>query len=320
MNLVFYSMIIIVTSLCIYYLGNIFSSASSKIGEYLNLSKSVKGATFDAVAGSMPELMVALFSVIFFQKFEVGIGTISGSALFNLLIIPGICVLVSPKIFRISKEVLTRDALFYIISEFTLLVLILNYPTWGLIISSILILIYFIYVKRIVVDTKKTHKLLKVRTIQKINIKKESAIFLSTMFLMGFATYFLTEAAIKVSEILNISPVIVAFTIIASATSIPDTVISYINAKKGNIDDAMSNVFGSNIFDILIGLGLPLLIYNIIKGPVSISFDYLEIVLGLHGATIMLFYFLIQEDRLKKSEGILLLALYLIFVIYVVTL
>jgi len=320
MSLVFHSIIIVFTSIFIFYLGNKFSVASSRMGEYLRLSKSVKGATFDAVASSMPELMVALFSVIFFHKIEVGIGTIAGSALFNLLIIPGICVLVSSKIFRISKEVMSRDALFYIISVFALLVLLLYQGVWGFGVTFFLIGIYGLYLHKIVVDSKKYNSRVKEYIVQKINIFKEISIFFLTMFFMGVATYLLTESAIEISTILNISPIIIAFTIIAAATSIPDTVISVLNAQRGNIDDAMSNVFGSNIFNILIGLGLPLLIYNVLVSPVTISFDYLEIILGLMGATIMLFYFLIQENRLKKSEGVLLLVLYMVFVFYVVSL
>jgi len=317
MTIITSSLIILTTSVLIYFLGEKFAEASTNIGNHFNLSKSVKGATFDAIAGSMPELMVALFSVIFFHKFEVGIGTIAGSALFNLLIIPGICVLISPQIFRVTNKVLSRDALFYIISIFILLVLVMYAKTWGLLVAIILIGTYFLYIRKIIIDTKreKKEKTLKENSTQ---LTKEILTFISTMLLMGVATYFLTESAIHISELLNISPIIIAFTIIAAATSIPDTVISVYNAKKGNIDDAMSNVFGSNIFDILMGLGLPLLIYVITVGNVTIIFDYLEIILGLLGATIMLFYFLIQENKLSKYEGVLLLILYILFVIYII--
>jgi cation:H+ antiporter len=307
--------IIILASLVIYFLGNKFAEASSNLGDYFKLAKSVKGATFDAIASSMPELMVALFSVIIFHKFEVGIGTIAGSALFNLLIIPGLCVLVAPKVFKVSKEVISRDALFYIISVFVLLVLILYFKVWGIIIAIVLILIYLMYVLKIISHTKKGKG--KVEN-KEVSFFKNAGIFLITMIGMGFATYFLTGAAINFSEAVGISPIIIAFTVIAAATSIPDTVISVVNAKKGNLDDATSNVFGSNIFDILLGLGIPILIYFFLVGPVEIVFEHLEIVLGLLGATIMLFYFMIEEHTLSKKEGVLLLILYLFFIGYVI--
>ena len=317
MNLIINLGIIIFASVIIFYIGNIFAKSSSKIGDYFNLPRSVKGATFDAIASSLPELFVSLFAVIFFHKFEVGIGTIAGSALFNLLIIPGICVLVAPVAFKVSKKVISRDAMFYIISVFVLLVLLLYFKTWGILIAGILLFIYLIYIKEIVSHSKK-HRRENKKNHQEIKFSKELAIFFSTMIGIGVATYFLTMSSINLSEILNISPIIIAFTITAAATSVPDAVISISNARKGDIDDAVSNVFGSNIFDILVGLGLPLLIYTIFIGPLKIVFQNIEIILGLLGATIILLYFFAQEEKLSKKQGIFLLFMYLIFLSYVI--
>ena len=57
-----------------------------------------------------------------------------------------------------------------------------------------------------------------------------------------------------------------SFFIAAVASSVPDTILSFYDAKKGQFDDAFSNAFGSNIFDICIGLGLPLFIYTLLNG------------------------------------------------------
>jgi cation:H+ antiporter len=317
--LIVYILGIIATSILIFVFGNYFARASSNLGDYFNLPKSVKGATFDAIASSLPELLVALFAVIFFNQFEVGIGTIAGSALFNLLIIPGICVLVTKGIFKVSKEVISRDALFYIISVFILLVLILYFPSWGIVVSILLLLAYLIYVREIIIDSKEYK-----RNNPKRKEKREKKISrdIWTFFIMiigiGIVTYFLTNFSIEISKLLNVSPIIIAFTITAAATSIPDAAISIINARKGNLDDATSNVFGSNIFDIFVGLGLPLLIYSIFLGPVEIVFDQLEILIGLLGSTIIVLYFFARKEKLTKKQGIILLILYLVFLGYVI--
>lgn len=314
--------IIIFCSIIIWKVGDRFASASSNIGDYLRLPRSVKGATFDAIASSFPELMVALFSVISFHKFEVGIGTIAGSALFNLLVIPGIAVLVAPKAFKVSQEIFNRDALFYLIAVFALLTALISTKMWGLIIPIIFILIYIWYVKDIIKDTKAHRNKKQVKTIEEkiskeIRLGKNIITALITMTIMGVATYFLTEQAIVFSQALGINPIIISFTIIAAATSIPDTVVSVVNAKKGNIDDATSNVFGSNIFDILVGLSIPLILAYFYNGPVLINFSHMEIIFGLFGATIISLYFL-RKYLIKKREGIILLLMYLVFVIYVV--
>lgn len=320
MSILIESAIILISSIVIFFAGERFAESSSKIGDYFKLPRDVKGATFDAVSSSLPELLVALYSVIIFKQFEVGIGTIAGSALFNLLVIPGICVFLAPVAFKVSKKVISRDALFYMISVFTLIVLIIYFKEWGLIISLFLMLIYLVYLRDIIKHTKIHKKALKHKKQENIELTKEVSIFFVLMLIIGVFTFLLTNSAINLSHALGISPIIIAFTIIAAATSVPDTAISVINAKKGDIDDATSNVFGSNIFDILIGIGLPLLIYTLIKGPVVIEFANLEIILGLLGSTILVLYFFAEDHTLNKQQAITLLLMYLLFVAYIVSL
>ena len=312
--------VIIFSSFIIYLAGNRFAESSSKIGDYFNLPRDVKGATFDAIASSLPELLVALYSVIIFKQFEIGIGTIAGSALFNLLVIPGICVFVAPVAFKVGKKVLSRDALFYMVAVFALIVLLIYFKTWGLIIAILLLSIYLIYIKEIISHTRAHKKKYKHKTSEEIKFVKELLIFFLLIVVIGVFTFLLTDSAINLSHILGISPIIIAFTVIAAATSIPDTIISVVNARKGDIDDATSNVFGSNIFDILVGIGLPLLIYYIYKGAVGITFGNLEIVLGLLGSTILVLYFFGDNHTLSRKEAGILLFMYLVFVVYTIIL
>ncbi|MAG01913.1 hypothetical protein CMI42_01115 [Candidatus Pacearchaeota archaeon] len=308
---------IILSSIVIFFSAKRFAKSSSAIGDYLNLPRDVKGATFDAVSSSMPELLVALFSIIFFQKFEVGIGTIAGSALFNLLIIPGICVFVAPVAFTVSRKVISRDALFYMASIFVLIVLLMYFKTWGLLIAIILLATYLVYVYEIIIHTRK-HQEKNNHNNTKSKISKEVFPFIFNFIIIGIFTFFLTRSSIDLSTLLGVSPIIIAFTITAAATSIPDTIISIVNAKNGDVDDATSNVFGSNIFDILVGIGLPLLIYTIYQGSVIIEFANLEIVLGLLGSTILILYFFADTHTLNKKHGFTLLLMYLVFVSYTV--
>src|SRR6056297_804974 len=225
MGLILNLIIIVLTSFVIFYFGNIFAKSSSNIGDYLNLPRSIKGATFDAVASSLPELLVALFSVIFFKKFEVGIGTIAGSALFNLLIIPGICVLIAPVAFKVGRKVITRDAIFYIISVFVLLFMVFHFKTWGTIIALVFLLIYVLYLRDIIKHSKEYKREIKKKKKKiddgHIKITREILVFLGTMAIIGLATYFLTHSSIALSEILNVPAVIIAFSITAAATSVP---------------------------------------------------------------------------------------------------
>jgi len=128
----------------------------------------------------------------------------------------------------------------------------------------------------------------------------------------------MTEHAIGLADALRIPAIIVAFTIIAAATSFPDTIISVVNAKKGNIDDATANVFGSNIFDILVGLSIPLLVALFYNGQVNIAFKNLQVIVGLLGATILVLYFLAKSNTLNKKQAWIMLFMYFVFLAYVI--
>lgn len=318
MSIILSIILIILMSYIIYYIGEYFANASSNLGDYWNLPKSVKGATFDAISSSMPELMIAIFSVISFGKFEVGIGTIAGSAFFNILIIPAICVLVAPIPFKVSKEVIYRDAKFYIFAAGSLLALVLITKEWGFLIAGILLTGYGAYILTLTKHTKE-HRIKNSAKKILINIKKELLTFLITLGIMGFATYILTEQSINLSEALRISPIIIAFTIIAAATSVPDAVVSITNAKKGDIEDATSNAFGSNIFDIFIGLGIPVLLAAIINGSTTIIFENIEVLIALFISSIAIFLLFHIKDTINKKEAIIMLITYAIFFIYIVT-
>lgn len=143
---------------------------------------------------------------------------------------------------------------------------------------------------------------------------------LFTLLIIGIASYFLVEHAISLSNFFGIPPIIISFTVIAAATSVPDLVISASNARKGNISDASSNVFGSNIFDILVGLGLPILIAQLLKIPVIISVESMTIVFGLLASTVVALYIFAEKMSLTKPKAVLILLIYFGLLAYTISL
>ncbi|MCB9362140.1 sodium:calcium antiporter [Candidatus Woesearchaeota archaeon] len=312
--------VIVVSSVIVYFASERFAGTSSRLGDYLHLPRSVKGATFDAVSSSLPELLIALFSVIFFQKFEVGIGTIAGSAMFNLLIIPGICVLIAPVAFKVSADIISRDGLFYTMSVFALLAALLYTKSWGIGIPLIFLFMYGWYIKHMYTHTVKYQNNKKPdASVKKISLVSEIGLAFVMLLIIGFATYFLTDHAIQLADALGVAPIIIAFTVVAAATSVPDAVISFVNARNGNIDDAVSNVFGSNIFNVFVGLSIPILLYVFLTGEkVLIAFSNMEIILGLLGSTIIVLLYLAEDHMIDRKEAWYMLGMYALFVVYIV--
>lgn len=310
--------VIALTSIIIYFAGKKFGPASSNLGDRLRLPRSVKGATFDAVSSSMPELMISIFSVLLFHRFELGIGTVAGSALFNLLVIPALCVFAAPITFKASKEIVDRDGLFYIFSTIVLF-LLLYMLVWNFFIGLFLFLGYVLYLSLLWRDTVFHKK--NIKSVKKIKNSVKLNVFwvISMTSVMGVACYFMVEHAIIFADLMSIHPLLIGFTVIAAATSVPDAVISIVNSKKGDVDDAASNVFGSNIFDIMVGVGVPVMIASAF-GPVIINFAHPELVLGLVLSAIITMGIFRMGYYLSNKNAIILILVYLAFITYIICL
>ncbi len=121
---------------------------------------------------------------------------------------------------------------------------------------------------------------------------------------------------------LGIPVMFVALILASAASSFPDTIISMKDAKKGNYDDAISNALGSNIFDVCFALGLPLMIFTLIHGPITMPEEIVrqstELRFLLWLLTIVVVVLFISGKYLGRKKAYLLLAMYALFVVYVV--
>ncbi|MCF6332472.1 MAG: calcium/sodium antiporter [Draconibacterium sp.] len=330
---------ILVLLVCFVLLARIvdlfFISSLDKISKDLRLSSDAAGATLMAVGSSAPELFVALFAVLKPGEHQViGIGSIVGSAIFNLLVIVGAVALVKKT--KLTWQPIIRDLLFYVLAVGLLLMFIWDGRlTIGE--SSILLAVYVLYVVA-VVYWRRILPYPEVGFIQKIenqqgkknNLTKplDQALrfifpssekyylsFFFSIFIIAALSYLLVEVAILLAHGLQIPESIIALTVLAIGTSVPDLFSSLIVAKQGRGDMAVSNAIGSNIFDILVGLGLPFLIVMLISGgSIGTGGDLTSSSLILFASVIFLFLFLIiSKWKVGKITGIILLTLYLFY-------
>ncbi len=336
MLLVLYSIAMLA---CFLFLARIvdlfFISSLDKISNKLKLSSDVAGATLMAAGSSAPELFVALFSVLKPGEHQgIGIGSIVGSALFNILVIVGIASIVRKS--KLTWQPILRDLIFYLLAV-GLLVWGIWDGNFSLTEAIAFLIIYGIYViavlywKKILPYTDNLFEAgeeedcggkgfigLFDRLLCKLFPAKEKyyLIFFISIVLIAASSWVLVELAVGVSEILHIPEVIIALTVIAIGTSVPDLISSVIVAKQGRSDMAVSNAIGSNIFDILVGLGLPFLIVMIIDGGVidaSTSNLFTSSII-LFASVIFLFIMLvISKWKVGRLSGIILLLLYILY-------
>ena len=348
--------------------ANSFTTASNFLGR--NLSKGIKGATLNAIASSMPELLTTLFFLFYLNDidgFSGGIGITAGSATFNIMIIPAlvfIVVLMKNKKISISKKTLLRDSIFLIITELVFINIISRQTIywWHGLIFVLLYLAYIMYMFLPIfgnnnMSVKAEREITKfynpdknlssslrnllLLNLDKLIIGKRTinrqlgwwVIIVSTLvmsigsFFLVLATDWLGKDIYQVPllgefEGLGIPLIFVAVILSAAASSLPDTVISVLDAKKGYYDDAISNALGSNIFDISFAIGLPLLFYTLLYNPIEMSPETIRI-----GSEIWAFLFIITlcafliffiGKHFNRKKVIMLFGFYLLFMIYVI--
>jgi len=331
-----------------------FEIASDFLGRKMPLG--IKGATLNAVASSMPEFLTTLFFLFYLRDadgFSGGLGVTSGSALFNLLIIPALVVLMlfkcaDGKCVELNKKVLLREGSVLLISQ----LIFVSFLFGGELLARhglILVLVYLVYLAILILITRKRRKsnreylrpaasqkrnpmaalfTLDMTAIvlngRKINTMRAWALLGVSTLVMTFGTWLLVHGTDLFGEVTNIPLIFVAVVLSAAATSVPDTIISVKDARKGNFDDAVSNALGSNIFDIAFALGFPILLYNLIHGEsVALNQNLLaftkEVWVFLLLATFLALAIMLLGKKFTRPKAIILLGIYLLFLIFVGT-
>ena len=320
---------------------DVFEAATDYLGR--NLNEGVKGATLNAIGSSLPELLTTVFFLVFAVQAELGrdlaasIGGDTGSAIFNSIVIPMLViwfVLASGIVgIGISKKVILRDGLFLLGAELILLVLLSSdYIThWHGWVFTIYYLIYLSYTLFFMSKSEERDEgdsdEERTTWYEKFLFKKEDGRTGRSLILFSISVLFiatacagLVEGCKGIADSLQIHPLFVALILVAAASSVPDTIISVKDAKKGNYDDALSNVLGSNIFDITVSMGLPLAIFLLLTNQKihfveasRILIDVRIMLLIITGITIAIYYFS-KKMGWKHVAGLGLL--YSFFIVY----
>lgn len=325
----------------------IVSKASDKLGDVLHvlglklhIPTSVRGATFDAISSSFPEFTTAMIAVLFYQSFEdIGVPTIAGSGIFNILLIPMASIIAfkgSELRIKVQKQGVLRDMIFYTVSILAIIIFLMTgqfTPITGLILLFIYVL-YIIVLYRETIAFRKKVESTAVEDIEKQELKEfleeeeeedidltmsYGSIILWIAISIGFIWVSIDaviQSANVISDTFSIPKYIVSVIILAACTSIPDTLLSVKSARMGDAEGAVANAVGSNIFDICICLGLPMIIAG---QNLKVSFNQNIGILGfvllsmLTTATLLL-----KKKGVTKKDSFIMLGVYFIFLIYVV--
>jgi len=308
---------LVVMTLIINKASDVLGEQLSIFGIKLKIPNSVRGATFDAVSSSIPELITALVAVLIHGRFEdIGFATIAGSGIFNILLIPMLALLFykgSTSIISIEKSGVYRDAIYYLVALGILFVSIyfgsLNWLT-----GIFLLLWYGVYVYQLYKETKKHRESLETSENDDTKYTKLIITSIICLIVIWFAIDSIIFSAITISNALNIPQYIISLLILAGCTSIPDLLLSVKSSKKGDLEGSVANAVGSNIFDATVCLGVPL----IIAGSIPISLDENISLFFFLFLSMLVTAFVLLRKNLKKQYALIMAITYSIFISFII--
>lgn len=285
---------------------------ASDIAKKFHIPQIIIGLTIVSIGTSMPELFVSITSALEGYS-DMALGNVIGSNLCNLLLILGLSTVIMPVKFQ--KE--TRLIEIPLCLVFTIIFAIICntglriYKSEAvlLIILFIMFILYTIFmaIKGEKFDeeekTKKSHE-------ESVSVVKSIINILIGIIALKVGGDFTVDNAVVVAQKLNISEKVISLTILAIGTSLPELVTSVTAAIKGNSDIAIGNIIGSNIFNMLLIIGVSALIKPIVY---NISYNIDMIMLFWGTLLLALFPIIPPKNKMNRSNGAVYLVLYMLY-------
>ena len=300
--------------------SGILEGASEKLAVYYELPPIVQGAVIAAVGSSFPELSSTVLATLLHGEFELGVAAIAGSAIFNILVIPGLAGLFTKKNLQSSRDLVYKEAQFYMIAVAVLLLAfsfaVIYYPvsggellgTMNRWIALIPIGMYLLY---IFIQYQDSMDYEPEADKEEVKPWKQWGLLALSLVIIVVGVEGLVKSAIGLGDILGTPSFLWGLTVIAAGTSIPDTFVSIRAAKEGNAVTSIANVLGSNTFDLLVAIPAGVLV----AGTAVIDFSIAAPLMAfLVFATIILFTVTRTDLEITNRESWLLLACYVLFI------
>ena len=289
--------------------SDFFVDGSSSIASLLKIPTIIVGLTIVAFGTSAPEAAVSITSSLTGNN-AMAVSNVIGSNLFNILMVIGIAALLGDLL--MEKSVLNKDLPFLV--GITILFTVFIFIGWNIsnIEGIILLLILIAYVIYLVKSAKKSEN---ANLVEKPKLSLPKSIIFIIVGLAGIILGgdLVVNSASDIAIALGMSETLVGLTIVAIGTSLPELVTSLTALKKGENQLVIGNVIGSNIFNILFVLGASTAINTI-----PIKSDMIIDVLFMVAVTVLCFIFGKTQDKYDKKEGIVLVALFIIYMAFAI--
>lgn len=284
------------------------------LAKFLRIPTLVIGLTIVAIATGVPEIAISITSSLKGAN-DLLLGNLIGSNMFNVLFILGLLGLIKP--FNVKKEVVFKNYLFALLSCLVLFVVssdmylennVINIITRseGILLFCFSLIFTYSNVLSSIENKKENNEKIKLKIKDIFNI-------IFGVILIGLSASVIVDSVMNISDYFNISNGVIGLTVIAIGTNLPELITSIVATKKGEVDIAIGNLIGTNIYNIFLILGLSSFINPIIVSNNS----FIDIIL-LTIVSCIVYIFIQNKKDINKKEGLIMIVMYVIYLIYVI--
>ncbi|MEQ2371282.1 calcium/sodium antiporter [Blautia sp. CLA-JM-H16] len=303
--------------------ADFFVEGSSSIAKRLKVPPIIIGLTIVAMGTSLPETAVSVTASLVNNN-ELAISNVVGSNIFNLMMVVGVCSILTPIL--VQKETVTRDIPFSVACALALVGLGIlavgdrSGMTLGHLDGIIFLILFAGYILAMIRSAMKARAAGKDVEIE--GVEEEIGILSwpkSIIFIVGgaaaiaFGGDLTVDAASRIAIDLGMSQTLVGLTIVSIGTSLPELVTSVVAARKNEVDMAVGNAVGSNIFNILMVLGIASAI-----NPVALIRENIIDIAILIAFSLIVWIYAATKRKISRKEGISMVCMYLIYAGYII--
>ena len=316
MEILKYSLILLIGLALLVKASNIFVDASSSLATRLKVSKMIIALTIAAFGTCAPELAIS-FTSLARGSSDITLANTVGSCIVNIFLIIGIAAIIKPV--KVKEETTTKELplLLIITSVFTVF---LNDSLFSSIIPNglsriegVTLLLFFAYFIYHIVTLIKTSKTKKEKAQKaKYTLARSIVYIVITLLIIIVSSDLIVDNAVLLATSLGVSEKIISMTILVIGSSLPELSLTIACARKGEYEMVLGNIIGTNIFNICVVLVLPILVYG---GLTTKTFDIIDSVMLISSA-LALYIFGKTNKEISKIEGILLFVILGIYYAY----
>lgn len=296
--------------------ADLLVDGASSIAKKMKISNISIGLTVVAFGTSMPELVVNIFAS-YQGNPEIAIGNILGSNIANILLILGISAIIYP--LTVQKNTIWKEIPFSLLAAIIVGVLASDGLIDGRNFSELsrgdgfiligFFVIFMYYIVSIAKDVDDTQGI----EIKDISNLKSFLFILGGLVGLTVGGKLIVDGAVMIAGEMGLSESFIGLTVVAIGTSLPELATSAVAAYKKNVDIAVGNIVGSNIFNIFWILGISAIIKPLPFNPTSI-YDLLMTLI----ASLLLFAFLFvgKKHQINKTKGIIFVLIYIGYIVF----